>query len=48
VLINYAGIPRTRRFEHVSDDDLESLIATNLKSVFNVSGPALNVMREQG
>jgi NAD(P)-dependent dehydrogenase (short-subunit alcohol dehydrogenase family) len=47
-LINNAGILRTSPFEEVSDDDLESILAANLKSIFHVTRPALGAMRRQG
>lgn len=48
ILVNNAGIWRGSRIEDVEPEFLERLIATNLKSAFYLSGPAVELMKDEG
>ncbi|MBU1942686.1 MAG: 3-oxoacyl-ACP reductase FabG [Actinobacteria bacterium] len=48
IVINNAGIWEGSRLEDVEPERLEALLATNLKSAFYVTGPALPIMKEAG
>jgi 3-oxoacyl-[acyl-carrier protein] reductase len=48
ILVNNAGIWRGSRIEDVEPRFLERLIATNLKSAFYLSSPAVELMKDEG
>ena len=48
ILVNNAGIIRPALFEDLTDDDIDSNINVHLKSMFYVTQPAYDVMRERG
>ena len=48
ILVNNAGIWRGSRIEDVEPRFLERLIATNLKSAFYLSAPAVELMKDEG
>jgi 3-oxoacyl-[acyl-carrier protein] reductase len=48
ILVNNAGIWRGSRIEDVEPRFLERLIATNLKSAFFLSSPAVELMKDEG
>jgi NAD(P)-dependent dehydrogenase (short-subunit alcohol dehydrogenase family) len=48
ILVNNAGINQKKDFIEVSDEDFESIIHTNIKSVFAISREAVKVMQNHG
>ena len=48
ILVNNAGINSKKEFTEVTDEDFESIIHTNLKSVFAVSREVVKVMQNNG
>ncbi|MBU4173698.1 MAG: 3-oxoacyl-ACP reductase FabG [Actinobacteria bacterium] len=48
ILVNNAGIYYSGRVEDVDSGDLDRLFATNIKSAFFVTGPAVRLMKESG
>lgn len=48
ILVNNAGIWRGSRIEDVERDFLERILATNLKSAFYLTGPAVKLMKDEG
>lgn len=48
ILVNNAGINSKKEFTEVTDDEFESIIHTNIKSVFAVSREVVKVMRNHG
>jgi NAD(P)-dependent dehydrogenase (short-subunit alcohol dehydrogenase family) len=48
VLVNCAGMNRRKPIEQVSDDDYDTIMAVNLRSVYNLSRLARDVMRRTG
>ncbi|TDD99516.1 SDR family NAD(P)-dependent oxidoreductase [Flavobacterium cellulosilyticum] len=48
ILVNNAGINSKKEFIEVTDEDFESIIHTNLKSVFAVSREVVKVMQNHG
>ena len=48
VLVNNAGILQQKPFNTISDEDWETMLATNLKSVFLCSQESMPVMVRQG
>lgn len=47
-LINNAGFLRNRKFEDMSDTELDAVIDVHLKAAFYVSQPAYRYMKQQG
>ncbi len=48
ILVNNAGINSKKEFTEVTDEDFESIIHTNIKSVFAVSREVVKVMQNHG
>jgi len=48
IIVNNAGIWAAGIVENISAENLESLIATNIKGAFYVTGPAVGFMKEAG
>ena len=48
ILVNNAGINSKKDFIEVTDDDFESIIHTNIQSVFSVSREVVKVMKNNG
>jgi NAD(P)-dependent dehydrogenase (short-subunit alcohol dehydrogenase family) len=48
MLVNNAGIWAAGIVENITAENLESLIATNIKGAFYVTGPAVGFMKEAG
>ena len=48
ILVNNAGINSKKDFTEVTDEDFESIIHTNIKSVFAISREVVKVMRNHG
>lgn len=48
VLINCAGVNRRKPIEAVSEDDYETIMGVNLRSIFFLSQAAHSIMRRQG
>lgn len=48
ILVNNAGINFKKEFTEVTDDEFESIIHTNIKSVFTVSREVVKVMHNHG
>ena len=48
ILVNNAGINSKKEFVDVTDEDFESIIHTNIKSVFSISREVLKVMKNHG
>ncbi|MEM9838555.1 MAG: acetoacetyl-CoA reductase [Pseudomonadota bacterium] len=48
VLVNNAGITRDGAFHKMSVDQWRAVISTNLDSVFNMTRPVINGMRDRG
>ena len=48
ILVNNAGIWRGSRIEEVEEEFLDRVLATNLKSAFFLTGPAVELMKEEG
>lgn len=48
VLVNNAGINSKKDFIEVTDDEFESIIHTNIKSVFTISREVVKVMKNHG
>ncbi|MEO8254702.1 MAG: SDR family oxidoreductase [Flavobacterium sp.] len=48
ILVNNAGINSKKEFTEVTDEDFESIIHTNIKSVFAVSREVVKVMQNNG
>lgn len=48
ILVNNAGINSKKEFIEVTDEDFESIIHTNIKSVFAVSREVVKVMQQHG
>jgi NAD(P)-dependent dehydrogenase (short-subunit alcohol dehydrogenase family) len=48
ILVNNAGINSKKEFTEVTDNEFESIIHTNIKSVFTVSREVVKVMRNHG
>lgn len=48
ILVNNAGINCKKEFTEVTDDEFESIIHTNIKSVFTVSREVVKVMHNHG
>jgi 2-deoxy-D-gluconate 3-dehydrogenase len=48
VLINCAGVNRRKPIEEVSEEDYETIMAINLRSIFFLSQAAHSIMRRQG
>lgn len=46
ILINNAGILRDRAFHNMTEEDWDLVMAVHLKGAFNVTQPALRVMRQ--
>lgn len=48
ILVNNAGINSKKDFIDVTDEDFESIIHTNIKSVFSISREVVKVMKNHG
>jgi 3-oxoacyl-[acyl-carrier protein] reductase len=48
VLVNNAGITRDARLQKMTDDQFDSVIAVNLKGVYNCAQAVADIMTEQG
>lgn len=48
ILVNNAGINSKKEFIDVTDEDFESIIHTNLKSIFAISREVVKVMKNHG
>jgi len=48
VLVNNAGVSRDATLHKMTDEQWSTVIRTNLDSVFNMSRPVINGMRERG
>jgi acetoacetyl-CoA reductase len=48
VLVNNAGISRDAMLQKMSHEQWEQVIRTNLDSLFNMTRPVINAMREKG
>ena len=48
ILVNNAGINSKKEFIEVTDEDFESIIHTNIRSVFAISREVVKVMKNQG
>ena len=48
ILVNNAGINSKKEFTEVTDEDFETIIHTNIKSVFSVSREVTKVMKNHG
>lgn len=48
ILVNNAGINLKKDFIDVSDEEFESILHTNIKSVFSISREVVKVMRNHG
>lgn len=48
ILVNNAGINSKKEFVDVTDEDFESIIHTNIKSVFSISREVVKVMKNHG
>ena len=48
ILVNNAGINSKKEFTDVSDEDFETILHTNIKSVFSVSREVVKVMKNHG
>jgi len=48
ILVNNAGITRDGTFHRMSWEDWEAVIRTNLSSMFTVTSPVINGMRDRG
>ena len=48
ILVNNAGINSKKEFTDVTDEDFESILHTNLKSVFAISREVVKVMQSHG
>lgn len=48
ILVNNAGINQKKDFIEVTDEDFESIIHTNIKSVFAISREVVKVMQNHG
>jgi 3-oxoacyl-[acyl-carrier protein] reductase len=48
ILVNNAGIWKGSRIEDVSYEFLDRIISTNLKSAFYLTGPAVELMKDEG
>lgn len=48
VLVNNAGVSRDATLHKMTEDQWSTVIRTNLDSVFNMSRPVINGMRERG
>jgi NAD(P)-dependent dehydrogenase (short-subunit alcohol dehydrogenase family) len=46
ILINNAGILRDRAFHNMTEEDWDLVVAVHMKGAFNVTQPALRVMRQ--
>lgn len=48
VLVNCAATNRRKRIEHVTQDDFDTIVAVNIRSIFFLSQAAYPIMRDQG
>lgn len=48
ILISNAGILRTARFEEMTEEDIDAVLAVHLKGAFNVGQPAFAAMKRRG
>lgn len=48
ILVNNAGINSKKEFVDVTDEDFESIIHTNIKSVFSISREVVKIMKNHG
>ena len=48
VLVNCAGMNRRKPIESVTEDDYDTIMAVNLRSIYFMSQAAMPIMREQG